>query len=344
LSGLNRKRIETSADVERFMIKTPLKIILIFVPICLGIALYIYESRTPEVGFFGYVEGEFVRVASPLAGALTSLPVKRGMTISSGTPLFVLEQENEVAARDEAHLRHIRAKFSLENIKTGKRPEEIEVIEDTLTQAMADERFSALFLKRQEKLILTNATSLESLERARSAHDHDIAHIAELKAQLKVARLPGRPMELKGAEKDMEAAKALLTQAQWRVDQKSIQSPVTGFIFDTLYVQGEWIPAGSPIVVLLPPENIKVRFFVPEEELGNLKINQLVKIKIDGEQTGIPATLSYIAPVAEYTPPVIFSREWRSKLVYMVEARPNAHPEKFHPGQPVEVMTGKETS
>jgi HlyD family secretion protein len=302
--------------------------------------LWWHQQHPPSPGYLGYVEGEFVRVASPIAGALIDLPIKRGMDIAVGESLFVLEHENEVAARDEATRRYERAKFELNNLKTGKRPEEIEVIEETLAQAEADQEFAHLFFERQKKLIITNATSTESVDRAKAAYERGQARIAELKSQVKVARLPARKMEIKAAEKEVEAAHAVVKQAQWRLEQKFIKSLVKGLVFDTLYVPGEWVPAGSPVVVILPPENIKVRFFVPEYRLGRFKVGQHVTLKCHGQEKEIPAILSYISPTAEYTPPVIYSREWRSKLMYMLEARPIQNPEVLHPGQPVDVTVG----
>jgi HlyD family secretion protein len=310
--------------------------------VLVGLVSFFMWQKPPPLssGFLGYVEGEYVRVASPIAGSLVTLAMTRGMTVVPGQPLFTLERANEVAARNEAFQRYERAKYDLENIKVGKRPEEIEVIVGTLVQAEADQKFNTLYLERQNKLIESNSTSYESLDRARSKFNQGEARIAELKAQLRVAKLPGREMEIKALEKQKVAAKEVLAQAQWRLDQKSIKSPVTGLIFDTLYVPGEWVPAGSPIVVILPPENIKVRFFVPERMLGGFKIGQHLIIQVDGLDKDLSAKLTYISPTAEYTPPVIFSREWREKQLYMMEARPLVNPEALHPGQPVEVVIG----
>ena len=120
--------------------------------------------------------------------------------------------------------------------------------------------------------------------------------------------------------------------------QKSLRAPQDGYVTDTLYVQGEWVPAGSPVVTLLPPANTKVRFFVPERILGSIRLGQQVSVLCDGCGEPVPAPVTYVAPQAEYTPPVIYSRENRAKLVFMVEARPApAHAAKLHPGQPVEV-------
>jgi len=104
-----------------------------------------------------------------------------------------------------------------------------------------------------------------------------------------------------------------------------------------MYRVGEWVPAGSPVVSLLPPGNIKVRFFVPETVVGALKVGQQATLRCDGCGDPIPVHIDYVSNQAEYTPPVIYSRESRSKLVYMVEARPTPEAAtRLHPGQPVE--------
>jgi HlyD family secretion protein len=105
-----------------------------------------------------------------------------------------------------------------------------------------------------------------------------------------------------------------------------------------MYREGEWVPAGSPVLRMLPPENVKVRFFVPQTLVGALAIGQNVVLHCDGCTANVPAKITFISPEAEYTPPIIYSNETRSKLVFMIEARPA--PDKavgLHPGQPVEV-------
>jgi HlyD family secretion protein len=117
-----------------------------------------------------------------------------------------------------------------------------------------------------------------------------------------------------------------------------VSSTVTGTIADTLFVPGEWVPAGAPVVSVLPPGNVKVRFFVAETRLGALRVGQKVALACDGCAAPIAASISFIAPQAEYTPPVIYSRDNRAKLVFLVEARPDAQDAvKLHPGQPVDV-------
>jgi len=109
-------------------------------------------------------------------------------------------------------------------------------------------------------------------------------------------------------------------------------------VVDTLYNRGEWVQAGAPVISLLPPENIKLRFFIPQQQLGQVKVGQPVQVSCDGCAAPIAANISFISPQAEYTAPLIYSKENRATLVFLVEARPApADAVKLHPGQPVEV-------
>jgi HlyD family secretion protein len=129
-----------------------------------------------------------------------------------------------------------------------------------------------------------------------------------------------------------------LTQAQWNFDQKKQAAPQAGLVYDTLFREGEWVAAGKPVVVLLPPPNIKVRAFVPETRVGSIHYGDPVQVRVDGVEKPFVGKVSYISPRAEYTPPVIYSRESREKLVFMVESV--FDPEvsaNLHPGQPVDV-------
>ena len=191
-------------------------------------------------------------------------------------------------------------------------------------------------LERRQRLVASNVASREAVDQARAAYERDKARVAELQAELKTAQLGARTDEIQAAEAEVTAARAQLAQAEWRLDQMSQAAPQAGVVVDTLYRPGEWIAAGAPVVSLLPPENIKVRFFVPEPRLGAIEIGDEVHISCDACAAGLTAAISYISPDAEYTPPVIYSREMRAKLVYLVEARPR-QPTALRPGQPVDV-------
>lgn len=287
----------------------------------------------------GYAEGEYVRVAAPVAGQLVRLAVKRGDAVKAGTPLFALEQANEAAARREAADRVARAEAQLENLKKARRAPEIDTVQAQLEQAEASARLSAANLKRQDELFHANFISRERLDDARMQLARDRARVEEFRAQLATARLAARPDEIRAADAELAAARASLAQADWRLQQKAQPAPQDALVQDTLYVEGEWVSAGAPVVSLLPPGNIKVRFFVPEKALGTVRYGQPVAITCDGCGAPISAKVSFVAPQAEFTPPIIYSRERREKLVFLVEARPAASDAaKLHPGQPVQVL------
>ncbi|MBT9612633.1 MAG: HlyD family efflux transporter periplasmic adaptor subunit [Burkholderiales bacterium] len=302
-----------------------------------GILLLTACSADKESTLHGYAEGEFVRVAAPFAGQLTLLSVLRGTHVNSGEALFALEQENEKAARleAEAHLKSSESQFT--NLQKGKRPSEVAAVQAQLEQAQAALKLSRQQLRRDQDLVAKNFISQQRLDEVRAAVARDEARVGELTAQLKTARLGARTDEIAAARSAMTAAQAAVAQAQWRLDQKSIKSPVTGLVHDTLYTAGEWVPAGSPVVSLLPPANIKLRFFIPEPLLAKFKVGQRVQVTCDG-CAKFSASVSYVSSQAEYTPPVIYSNEARAKLVYLAEAR--LTPEdaaKFHPGQPIDI-------
>jgi HlyD family secretion protein len=288
--------------------------------------------------FPGYAEGEYVRLASPIAGTLVKLYVQRGDQVQQNAPAFVLEQDSERAAREEAASRVQRAQAQLDNLKKGKRPDEVAAVQAQLSQAQAMLELSSANLARQTKLVNEKFISPANLDQARTSLERDQARVNELRAQLRVSKLGARSDEITAAEQELKAAEAQLAQADWKLTQKTQRIPVNGDIDDVLYREGEWVQAGSPIVSLLPPQNIKVRFFVPETLVGALRLGQEVVVQCDGCKAPIAARISYLSNAPEYTSPLIYSKENRSTLVFMIEARPAPDQARLlHPGQPVEV-------
>lgn len=287
----------------------------------------------------GYIEGEFVLLASPYAGQLEKLHVRRGDRVEAGKPVFALESESERAARQEAVERLKSAEARLENLQAARRAPEIDALRAQLTQARTAAQLSASQLEQQQKLFKGGFIAEARLDEARSAHERNQARVAEVQAQLRSARLPlGREAELAAAEGEVAAAKAAVAQAAWRLEQKSAAAPVAALVQDTYFVQGEWVVAGRPVVSLLPPGNLKARFYVPEGMLSAMKPGLELQILCDGCSAPIAARVSFVSNQAEYTPPVLYSKESRSKLVFLVEARldPSVS-DRLRPGQPVDV-------
>ncbi len=290
--------------------------------------------------YSGYVEADYVFITSTVGGTLARLDVARGDRVAQGATLFVLDDTAERAARDEAAAKLRQAEAQLGDLQTGKRPPEIAAIEAQRRQAVAALRQAEEDYRRQTALHRTGVAAEKAQQDARSMRDQGRARVAELDAELAVARMPARADAIRAAEAAVTAAKAALAQDDWRLGQMTGIAPAAGTVIDTLYRPGEVVMASRPVVQLLPPANLKIRFFVPERRLGQLAVGDKVAVRCDGCGAAIPATVSFIAPQAEYTPPVIYSRDERARLVFMVEARPDARRAVLKVGQPVDVAPG----
>jgi HlyD family secretion protein len=294
-------------------------------------------SRQHSAAYQGYLEGEFVYVAAPLAGQLEQLSVSRGQRIEGGAPLFTLEQSAESSALQEAAGRLRAAQARLADLRKGQRPSELAALEARLAQARAAAELSSRELERASRLHQTTVLSDDDFDRARLSHEANTKLVAEITAQLETARLGGRTDAIAAAEAEAATAQAALDRAEWSVAQKSRRAPQAALVYDTLFRPGEFVPAGQPVVSLLPPENIKVRFFVPETDYATLKAGQTVQVNLTGRPP-LEARISYLSPKPEYTPPVLYNRENRAKLVFMVEAVFDpATASELHPGQPADV-------
>ncbi len=293
-------------------------------------------ARAPRDNFQGYVEGEFVEVAPSEAGRLDRLAVAKGAGVDAGAPLFSLESVAEAAALRQAQAQLASAKSQLQDIEMGKRPQELAVLRAQLDQARAESKRAVAERERDAAQFAAGGISQSQADRSQATADAATARVLELERQEAVANLPAREDQIAAQKAQVAAAQAFVEQAQWRLEQKSVAAPVAGLVFDTLYRTGEWVAAGRPVVRLLPQENIKIRFFVPEPVVGSLALGQALEFRCDGRTEAIRGEISYISTEAEFTPPVIYSKETRSKLVFMIEARPS-DASNLHPGQPAEV-------
>jgi HlyD family secretion protein len=293
---------------------------------------------SPTDRYQGYVEAEFVYVASQLAGPLEHLYVVRGQQMQPGDALFALDNGPEKAARDQAERQLAMARANWADLTKAKRPPEIASVEAQLKQAEAAVVASKNEIVRQERLLRTSSTAQADYDKARAQYDQDKERVSQLKADLETARLPARSDLIDAAAANVRALEAALAKAEWDLAQKRQSAQQAGLVFDYLFREGEWVPAGKPVVVLLPPANIKVRAFLPEPKIGSIKVGQEVRVFVDGVAEPYVGHVSFISPQAEYTPPVIYSQESRAKLVFMIEARFDSKTAaQLHPGQPVDV-------
>jgi len=286
----------------------------------------------------GYAEAELVHVSAPVTGTVKTLPVARGNRVESGALLFTLDSDIEVLARSEAEARLSQAESTAANLRKGRRPAEISAAEQQLAQADAALTASRADYQRERDLAAKGFVSSGRLDTLRAQQERDQARVRELQAQLALARQPARSDEIAAAEAQARAARAQLGQDSWRAAQTQQSSPVAGIVYDVLFRVGERVPAAQPVVLLLPDQGLKARFFVPTVALGSLKLGDKVQLACDGCPANLAATVNYISPQAEFTPPVIYSNEARDKLVFRVEAAPDAAARTaLKPGMPLTV-------
>lgn len=254
-------------------------------------------SKEDDGAWLGYAEADTVYIAAPAGGWMTTLDVERGAMVKKGMALFTLDANTQNAARDQAEAA-------------------IREAESQLAAATASRDLAAKELKRQKALLKTNATTRQLYDQAKSSFDTAEAQVEQITATLASSR-------------------AALASAAYTLSQRTIVSRSDGQVQDIYFRVGEYASAQTPVISLLPPENVYVRFFVPESDYARLKLGQTVRVSCDGCRP-ITATISFIASSYEYAPPVVFSIQSRDKLVFKVEAR-MAGGIPLHPGQPVDV-------
>lgn len=300
----------------------------------LALSACMEESNT---ALNGYIETQPVRLAAPIAGRLTKT-VKEGKMIAVDQLAFTLDTDSEQLALAEADLRAQTAKAQYQDLLSGKRPEELDMYEAAIRAAEANLRASEAELKRQSELKASGFVSQSTLDVLKARRDADAAQVAQAQSQLAAARLAGRKHTIDAASTNADAAAQAVAQKRWLMEQKNVTSPVNGRIEQVYYRTGEWIPAGSPVLSIIDNAAIKVRFFIPQTRLPAFALGNKVYLHCDGCNNPIPATISFVAKEAEFTPPVMYNNDNRSKLVWMAEARPDpAYLAELRPGQPVDV-------
>ncbi|MCX5513269.1 secretion protein HlyD [Kaistia algarum] len=290
----------------------------------------------------GYVEGEFVRIAPEAAGRLVRLDVVKGAAIPAGAVLFALDDRDEQAALVEAEAQKSAAEAQLADLQTGKRAEEILVLD--AQRAEAEATLDAAKKSYARNLTLTDkaVSSTAALDQAKADLDTATARVDAARHSRSVAELPARPDAIRAAEENVAALTAAVDVARIRLERRQRAAPAAGRIDDTYFRIGEMVPAGQPVVSLLPDSGRKIIFFVPEPNRASVHPGERVAIACDGCAAGLSAIVTSIASEAEFAPPVIYSTQSRAKLVFRVEARPEGAAASLEPGQPVDVTLAAE--
>lgn len=283
----------------------------------------------------GYVEADYVYAAPVSAGQIASIAVKEGDIVRAGDVLFTLNDAQQAALLESARAGVAVAEANLANLTTGSRQDEIDVIRASLAKAQSDLTLARDTSARQGKLFAQGVSTQAQLDQARATLASAEAQVRQLQAQLKVAELPARDAQQLAAEANVTMAQAAVGKASADIADRTVLAPAAGKVERLYFDAGEMAQAGSPVASILPAGALKVKFYLPEAVRPQFALGDRVAVSCDGCAAGLTATVSFFASDPQFTPPVIYSRDERSRLSFLTEAVLDAG--TLHPGQPVTV-------
>ena len=285
----------------------------------------------------GYVEGEYVLLAPIEVAQVEEVMVRRGDRVETGGVVAILEAAEARIAVAQAEAALAQAEARLADLKLGRRPEEIAVLEAAVTSAEAQAAEARRVVARIQDLMEKGIAARAEHDRATTALETAEAEVGQAKANLAVGGLPARAEEIKAAESGVKQAHAALEQAEWRLGKRSIEAPASGRVDDVIRTPGDIAGPTAPVISMLPDGAIKLKVYIPEAAFSSVSIGRDLAVRCAGCPAGLTARVSYVSPDPEFTPPVIYSLETRQKLVYLVEARPSDEASMLQPGQIVDV-------
>lgn len=295
-------------------------------------------NRAGPPRYQGWVEANLLFIGPDEAGRLEALSVREGDVVQAGAPLFAVDSELQAADGHAAAATVAEARARLARLENAQqRKEEVAVLEAQERRAQSALALSTAELERQRTLAERGIAAKAQLDTATANFNRDTAALDEVRRQIAVARMSSRDEDIAAARQTLAAAEAKLAAAQTRLARRRLASPAAGSVQQVYYRVGEMVPAARPVLALLPPGNVKLRFYVPEPALAKVGSGDRVQVECDGCPAGLTAQVSFIARSAEFTPPVIFSLEERAKLVFLIEALPE-RPDAFRVGQPIRVL------
>ena len=276
----------------------------------------------------GYIEGETLFLAAPVAGTVTSLAAVEGQRVGPGLPLFAIDPATLSAEGEQARARVAEAGTQIAAAQANVQQAEAEA-----AAAAADADKARRDLNR-----LLNVRRIDPAAVAGTDVDAAQAALREANARLAAARetAAARRSQVGSARAQQAQARGGEREVQIRVGQLSPSAPGPALVEEVFFRPGEWVAANQPVLALLPDSQVKVRFFVPEQEVARYRPGRTVRFACDGCAGNLSARISYVSPRPEFTPPIIYSRDSRDRLVFMVEAKPE-RPGRLMPGLPVDV-------
>lgn len=291
----------------------------------------------PEPVYTGYIEADYVYAAPVTPGTIEAIAVREGDIVRKGDMLFTLSSTQQQALVRAAEARVAAARANWDNLVTGGRAEEVEVVRASLNKAEADLALAQSTAERSQRLFEVGSTPQAKVDQDQAALASAEAQVEQLKAQLAVAELPARGAEQIAAEANLLAAEADADKARSDLLDRTVYASADGQVEKLYYDEGEMAAAGVPVLSLLPVDAMKVRFYVAETDRSAFTLGDPLAVTCDGCPTGLKASLTQLASEPQFTAPIIYSRDERSRLVYLAEATLD-YAGGLLPGQPVTVV------
>lgn len=284
----------------------------------------------------GYVEGERLYLSAPVSGAVQALYVREGQRVAAGGRTFLIDPSIQRAQAESAAAGVGAAQARVEDLSKGQREQELSVYDAQLLAAEATQRQAEAEYNRIEPLVRRGIYAPARLDQVRAARDSARAQTAAVRRQREVATLGARQDAIAQAREQAAQAVGGLTEANARLGQLSPAAPTAARVEEVFYRPGEWVPANQPVLALLPDRQVKLIFFVPEAVMARYRAGRIVHFACDGCEGEGAARISYVSPRPEFTPPVLYGRSSRDRLVYRIEAVPEGAA-GLNPGLPVDV-------
>lgn len=236
----------------------------------------------PEPSWNGYVEADYVYVGAPSAGTIETVVAREGQAVKAGEVLFILDSRQQQAVLRAAEARVEAARANAENLATGSRAAEIDVIRANLEKANADLALAQSQSERSDKLLVEGLVPQAKADQDRATLRSAYAQVNQLEAQLRVAELPARDPQRVAAEATLVAAEADADKAREDLADRTVLAPADGRIERLYFSGGELAPAGTPVVALQPADALKVKFYLAEADRPEFALGETLKISCDG--------------------------------------------------------------
>jgi HlyD family secretion protein len=312
-------------------------VIVVLVLAVIGVLAWALWPRGKGDGTLsGYVEGEALYLSAAESGTVAELRVQRGDRVVAGAPLFQIDPGLAAAETRQAQEAARAAEAQARDAEKGQRPSELAVIAAQRAAARAQAHEAQLAYGRVHELYRRGFAARARLDQAKAALDTAQAELRETERRLDVAELGQREEQQVAATARAGQARGAVSEAEIRARRLAPVAPVDARVEDVFFQRGEWAPANQPVVALLPDDRVKLRFFVRERDVNRYRPGVRLTFTCDSCGGRQSATVTWVSPRPEFTPPVIYSRDSRDKLVFLVEARPD-RPRSLTPGLPVDV-------